>query len=169
MAFVVGTDTYISLADAQTYINDHYISTDSKLIAWNCLSDTDMEVLLRKALSVIDKQPLVGYKATSTQTLEFPRAIYTEVPTEIYDPIPTYGDNWYVQTAVPSEVKYAQCEIAVSMASGTSNRVNLQRQGVKSFTLGNLSETYSGAQNSILSYEAKELLLPYMGGGVRIA
>ena len=101
--------------------------------------------------------------------MEFPRALYTSIPQDIYAPSQIWPDNWYVQSEVPSAVKYAQCEIALETASGTSNRVKLQRQGVKSFSLGNLSETYSGASNSIVSHEAKELLKPYIGGGYRIA
>ena len=169
MALIVGTDTYISLDDAQEYLSENYISTDEKLIAWNALSDMDKEILLRKALKTIEAQPYVGFKACSTQTLEFPRALYTSIPQDIYAPSQIWPDNWYVQSEVPSAVKYAQCEIAFETASGTSNRVKLQRQGVKSFSLGNLSETYSGASNSIVSHEAKELLKPYIGGGYRIA
>jgi hypothetical protein len=169
MAIIVGTDTYISLADAQTYLSGHYISTDSKMSAWNALNDADQEILLKKATLIIDRQPLVGYKATETQALAFPRTIYSEVPNELYNSPIFYSDHWYTQTAVPNEVKYAQCEIAIEMVTGTSNRASLQRQGVKSFTLGNLSETYSGAQNSLVSYEAKQLLAPYAGGGFRIA
>lgn len=163
MAIVVGTDTYISLADCQTYLSGHYISNDAKLTAWNALSETDQEILLKKATKLIDRQPLAGYKATETQALEFPRTLYTGYISDTYE-----GGHWYTQTAVPNAVKYAQCEIAIEMTAGASNRVNLQRQGVKSFTLGNLSETYSGAQNSLLSYEAKQLLLPFTGGSVRI-
>lgn len=169
MSLTIGTDTYISLDDAQEYLSENYISTDEKLIAWNALSDTDKEILLRKALKTIEAQPYAGFKACSTQTLEFPRALYTSIPQDIYAPSQIWPDNWYVQSEVPSAVKYAQCEIAFETASGTSNRVKLQRQGVKSFSLGNLSETYSGASNSIVSHEAKELLKPYIGGGYRIA
>jgi len=165
----VGTDTYITLTDAQVYLSENYISTDEKLVAWNELSDTDKEILLRKALKIVDSQPYTGFKVQTTQTLEFPRAIYTMIPYDVYEPSGIWPENWYVQSEVPDAVKYAQCEIAFEMASGTSNRVKLQRQGVKSFSLGNLSETYSGASNSIVSHEAKELLKPYIGGGYRIA
>ena len=168
MSLTIGTDTYISLDDAQEYLSENYISTDEKLIAWNALSSNDKEVLLRKALRVVESQPYTGFKKYTSQTLEFPRAIYTSIPQDIYEPSPIWPDNWYVQSAVPNAVKYAQCEIAIEMTSGTPNRVKLQRQGVKSFTLGNLSESYSGAQNAIISQEAKELLRPYIGGGQRI-
>jgi len=45
----------------------------------------------------------------------------------------------------------------------------LQQEGVQSFTLGNMSETYApGAGRGLLSQEAKELLRPWLLGGVNI-
>jgi hypothetical protein len=170
MALTVGTDSYILLADADAYLSSVYSTLDAKMIAWTALTDANKEAHLRAATKTIDRQPLTGYKVTSTQVLAFPRVVYTEYDQEY---INTAGaitnDNWYVQTSVPNEVKYAECEIAIELASGTSNRVELQRQGVKSFSLGKLSETYTGSQNRIISQEAKELLSPYTQGGFRIA
>lgn len=149
----VGTDSYLLLAAADTYLGEHYATTDAKMIVWTALTDANCETYLRQATLAIDRLPLVGYKAVSTQTMAFPRALYT-----------VQDSDWYIQPSAPDEVKYAQCEIALQLAQGASGRVDLQRQGVKSFSLGNLSETYSGKQNSIISYEAKQLLAPYMGG-----
>jgi len=33
MALTVNTDTYISLAESMAYLEEHYLSTDEKLIA----------------------------------------------------------------------------------------------------------------------------------------
>ncbi len=168
MSLTVSVDTYISLTDADTYLSANYATTDALLVAWTALTDANCEAYLRKARQIIDRQPLVGFKKLTTQTLEFPRIIYTEVgPQEVLSTNLTYGANWYVQTDVPSEVKYAQCEIAIQLASGTSKRIELQRQGVKSFSLGKLSESYTGTQNKIVSEEARELLLPYIARAVR--
>lgn len=169
MALIVGADSYISLVDADTYLSNHYIAADPKKVAWDALTDADCEALLRKAAITIDRQPLVGLKATIAQTLAFPRAIYSDFPNYIYQTQAFINDsNWYVQTSVPTEVKEAQCEIAIESTQTTPNRVKLQRQGVKSFSLGSLSESYTGSQNNIISQEAKELLSPYIGGGFRI-
>ena len=160
---IVNTDTYILTTDCSTYLAAHYISTDTKLLAWTALSSDNKDILLRKAAQIIDRQPLTGFKALATQTMEFPRAIYTDNGVTGLNNM-FYGDEWYIEPSAPDAVKYAQCEIAIELVGGVSAREELQRDGVKSFSLGNLSETYSGAQNNIISYEAKQLLAPYMGG-----
>ena len=169
MALTVGTDSYLLLADADTYLSANYASTDAKMIVWTALTDANCEAYLRKATKTIDRQPLAGFKSTLSQTLEFPRTLYTEYASELYNNSAIIGDeNWYTQPAVPDAVKYAECEIALELAQGIPARMGLQRQGVKSFSLGNLSESYAGKQNNIISQEAKELLAPYINGGVRI-
>jgi hypothetical protein len=170
MSITVGTDTYISLADAETYVAGQYISTDSKYTAWDALSDDDKEILLKRATKLIDRQPLVGIKAVDSQTLEFPRAIQTDYNRRDLPIVHTYfSSDWYVQTETPDEVKNAQVEIALQYADGVPKRVELQQQGVKSFSLGKLSESYgAGSEHRIISTEAKELLRPYLAGGVPI-
>lgn len=157
----IGTDTYISLEDCDTYLYKNYLSTDAKYLQWKSLfgDDSDKEVLLRQAAKIIDSQPLQGFKVSSTQTMAFPRIFYTEHNND---------KGWYSQPVVPSEVGFAQCEIAIQLAQGKSERLELQRQGVKSFSIGNLSESYTGKQSTIPCYEAKQLLEPFMNGGFRI-
>jgi hypothetical protein len=169
MALTVNTDTYISLADCDTYLAANYISTDAKYVAWAALTDANCEVLLRKAAQTIDRQPLAGYKYISTQAMAFPRYTYSESADDNTNLHPLLRANgYYCDGTVPDAVKYAQCEIAIELAQGSNARADMQRQGVKSFSLGNLSETYTGSQNSIISHEAKQLLVPYLGGGFRV-
>lgn len=170
MAITVDTDTYISLADANTYVTTNYVSTSAEAVAWTALSDANKEIYLKKATKKIDRQPLRGIKSVSTQTLEFPRAIWSETNREDYPVLHLYFDtNWYVQTETPQEVKDAQVEEALALAVGIDKRTELQRAGVKSFTLGKLSEQYGSPGNTqLLSHEAKELLLQYLAGSVRI-
>jgi len=168
LALVVGTDTYISRTDCDTYLTANYPSANAKLTVWNALSDADCEVYLRQALKEIDNQPLQGYKYITTQALAFPRVLYTEV-LQING---VRSNNWYEQPTVPQDVKDAQCEIALELAQGTTTEANqraeLQRQGVRSFTLGKLSESYSGASGGIVSYKARQLLSKFMNGGFSI-
>jgi hypothetical protein len=171
MALTVGVDTYISRADAEAYIKAHYTSTDPAAIAWMQASEPDCEILLRRAARTIDRQPLQGFKASDTQVMEFPRALYTEPAPDAQDalhPLLRTQDGWYIQTAVPAAVGHAQAEIVMSLLQGPSERATLQREGVKSFTIGHLSETYTGTQSALDSYEARQLLAPYTGGGLRI-
>lgn len=169
MALTVGTDTYISITDATAYLTANYLSTDAKLIAWNALTDGNKEVLLRKATKVIDQQPVAGFKVQTSQALAFPRYAYTDVGVRNINALYNVfeGDEWYQQTAVPDAVKYAQCEIAID-AINPSARATMQREGVKSFSLGSLSESYGSGRANSLPSAAKELLAPIMGGGVSI-
>lgn len=169
MALVVLTDSYISQIDSTAYVTAHYVTTDIKHTSWDALASDDKDAYLRKAAQIIDRQPFVGVKALLTQAMEFPRAIYTNggvaglISYNLF-----LGTDWYIQTEVPSAVKNAQVEIALDLMIGISKRTELQRQGVKSFSIGKLSENYGSGKINALPYEAKELLAPYLLGSVSI-
>jgi len=169
MALVLNSDTYISVTDTATYLDNYHLSTEVNMELWAALSAEEKDVLIRRAARIIDRQPLIGLRATYTQTMEFPRAIYTARSGLTTTAHFWYGENAYITPTVPEEVKQAQCEIALSLVSGDSERQTMQREGVRSFTLGKLQETFVGAANNdLLPLEAKRLLSPYMGGGVAI-
>ena len=144
MAFIVGQNSYISIEEANEYFAGRLYAE-----SWGETSDADKEKALRQATKEIDRQLLKGRKATDTQELAFPR---------------------YPDTEVPEAVKEACCEIALALLErGNSQRRKLQQEGVQSFTLGNMSETYApGAGKGLLSQEARELLRPWLLGGVFI-
>ena len=180
MALTVGTDSYISVADATTYIANNYVSTSALYTTWNALSAGDKEIYLKKATKKIDRQMLRGIKAIDSQVLEFPRALRSNdrfYNNNIVGVSVNRYDNYVVESEVSQAVKDAQVEEAVSLSGSggaLSNRQSLQQQGVKSFSLGDLSESYgtglSSSFNStvLTSSEAKELLKYYLAGGVRI-
>jgi len=93
--------------------------------------------------------PLRGRKTDLHQPLAFPR---------------------YPDTELPEAVKEACCEEALALLErGNSQRRKLQQEGVQSFSLGNMSETFAaGAGKGLLSQEAKELLRPWLIGAVMI-
>lgn len=184
MAIIVGEDVYISVTDSDTYISNNYISTSTEYTTWDGLSDADKEIYLKRATKRIDRQIIRGAKAIDTQTLQFPRAIKTcgrwyEQPA--YG-VSVNGDrDWYIETEVSQRVKDANVEEALSnalidsgSASNSAERSQLQAQGVKSFTLGDLTETYGTGLSSnynstiLLSSTAKELLKFYSAGGVKL-
>ncbi len=169
MALTVGTDTYLSLADATAYVAANYISTDTEYTTWSALTDGNKEIYLKKATKKIDRQIFRGKKADLTQTLEFPRSFIST--SGIKSETAFFLTGWTTQSEVPQEVKDAEVEEAISMALGAGQdiRRKLQREGVKSFSLGKLSETYSGSsgKKDLISNEAKELLKHYLNGGFR--
>ena len=128
---------------------DEYFKKRLHAESWGETSDADKEKALRQATKEIDRQLLKGRKATEAQELAFPR---------------------HPDTEVPEAVKEACCEIALALLErGNSQRRKLQQEGVQSFTLGNMSETFAaGAGKGLLSQEAKELLRPWLLGSVNI-
>ncbi len=168
-SIVVNTDTYISAADAATYIAAYHLTTETNVVAYSALSEANKDAVLRKAAQIIDRQPLVGLKSVSSQTMEFPRAIWTDAGMRELPVASTIlNEDWNIQTTVPTNVKYAQVEIALWLAAGTPKRVELQRQGVKSFSVGGLSENYGSGSKNYLPQEARELLQPYLAGSVPV-
>lgn len=172
MSLIVGENSYVSVDEATAYFADRLFADE-----WE--SSPDKEKLLIAATRRIDRLPFKGIKADRTQALEFPRALYSYSRgiNPYHDPL---RDNlhtlpgWIVQQDVPQAVKDATCEEAISILKGAqeaAKRADLQRQGVTSFSLGSLSESYSGGSQGIrlMSAEAHDLLAPYLGGGRPIA
>lgn len=116
---------------------------------WEQADESTKEKALRQATRAIDRQLLRGRKTNPEQELAFPR---------------------YPDTEVPEAVKEACCEEALAMLErGNSQRRKLQQEGVQSFSLGNMSETYvAGDGSGLLSQEAKELLRLWLLGSVFI-
>jgi len=136
--------SYIDLANANTYFAGRLNAE-----AWTAATDADRGKALAMAAKIIDRQPLKECKADPAQTLAFPR---------------------YPDSEVPEAVKEACCEEALALLErGNSQRRRLQQEGVQSFSLGNMSETYvAGAGRGLISQEAKDLLKPWLLGAVMI-
>ena len=128
---------------------DEYFKNRLHAESWGQADDSTKEKALWQATRSIDRMPLRGRKTDLHQPLAFPR---------------------YPNTEIPEAVKEACCEEALALLeSGNSQRRKLQQEGVQSFTLGNMSETYiAGAGKGLLSQEAKELLRPWLIGVVMI-
>ncbi len=140
----VGENSYIDIDGA-----DEYFAGRLHAESWSGADSETKEKALRQATREIDRQPLTGRKAADDQALAFPR---------------------YPDTEAPEAVKEACCEEALALLErGNNQRRKLQQEGVQSFSLGNMSETYTaGAGKGLLSQEAKELLKPWLIGAVMI-
>ena len=128
---------------------DEYFSGRLHAEIWGQADESTKEKALKQATRAIDRQLLRGRKTNPEQELAFPR---------------------HPDPEVPEAVKEACCEIALALLErGNSQRRKLQQEGVQSFTLGNMSETYAPwAGRVLISQEAKELLRPWLVGGVFI-
>lgn len=147
--------SYVTVPEAMTYFQTRLYTAE-----WIAAGQSEKAAALAMAQKAVDRQPLRGRPATTTQTDAFPRA-YADTSTR-----GALTDVLVTEVAVPQEVKDAVCEEALAILKrGDSERVKLQAQGVVSIRNGDMSETYA-ARHGLLSAEARELLRPWLLGSV---
>lgn len=139
---------YATVAQANEYIEAYYGSTDPLRLQWSELSEEDRLVRLTRAEQLIDLLPLNGYP--SVQGKAFPREPFKKESLE--------------------KAKIATIELAIQTLDETAaERYSLQKQGVKSYKIGDLSETFkdgaSGSKSSIVLSIVAPYLQKWLGGG----
>lgn len=151
--------SYCTVAQANEYVRNFYVSADEARMRWESLSDADKQILLNQAHSIIDSLPLTGRKTSVDQPDAFPRC---------------------PDSVVPEEVQNAECELALALSDEAVNASlddyrKMVNYGIQSYSIGNFSETLlSYSKNSIeikyglISSKAKQLLTPWLTGGFRI-
>jgi hypothetical protein len=105
----------------------------------------------------------------SSQPLQWPRSIKTRRGWVISD-LDADGN-----VVVPQAIKDAVCEeILARLSTENAGRRKLQRGGVKSFKLSEVSETFDGSLQGggilgtpLISWTAYRLLEPYLAKGAR--
>jgi hypothetical protein len=169
-------DSYITtIADLETRLTS---DPRPAAIALAAASDATQTWYLQKATAIIDGLYLKGSTyylidqinpATGYQSRQFPRVINGLVC------------NWdYTGNVelVPEEVMKATVEEAIALydfnvsSPGDAKRRKLQDQGVKSFSLGKLSENYGNISTSakwkgLHSQEAYDYMKQFIAGAVR--
>lgn len=158
---IIGVDSYVSLADADAYIVSHYRSTNAARKRWAALEEADKEVLLVQACAAMESLPYPGRKVSTSQALAFPR-----LPLQ-------YGNA----QAPPAAILHAQIETALYLTDeaaqeSASKRQSLRDQGVTSYSIDDLSETYSdvparaaNTNPAMMCPAARQLLSRYLSGG----
>lgn len=148
-SLTVGRNTYASLADGTAYLQ-----TRPGAEAWFGASPEARARALVLATARIDALRLVGKKADPSQMLAFPRVL----PGQSAE-----------SATLPIEVVTACIEEALALLRDPYEDVPATR-GVRSVTLGDVSETYDGAaleHPGLQSLEARRLLSKWMAGASR--
>ena len=136
--------------DAETYFNTRYGAS-----AWAALSDANKDALLMTATASIDRSfNYIGSKLDSGQLLEFPR----------------FFRRGSINTAdemrfIPREVFEAACEQALftyNQGGITSERAQLQADGVTQIGYGRAQESYGGGHMANISHVARERLADWI-------
>lgn len=168
----VGTDSYVTVEEADAYIAEHFLSTDEQRKVWEMAGD-DKEIALRRACAALDSLMYRGVKYSISQTLAFPRYFgenYTMIDGMLYA-----SDRCPELKKVPPTVKAAQIEEALEVISPTeaTEDKDIRNNPIQSYSIGHLSETFDKAlvgslQFTLASIRAQELIRPYTGGGYEI-
>ena len=162
-----------------TPFNDSYIETDAILaamiganpsasaVALKALAAASQAWYCQEATRHIDQLRLRGDKYDSTQDRAFPRVIDGII----------VGDSDQ-NVVVPDDVLRACMEEAIALyayyaSTSEQKRASLQAQGVKSYSIGDLSETYgpsttTGPMQGLKSSDAYRLLSRYIARSVTV-
>lgn len=144
---------YATLEQANTYVANYYSSSSDIRIAWDALSDEDKTVMLNRAELIIDLLPYKGEPLDEEKA--FPRNPKSELSLK--------------------RVQSATIELALQMNGDieTQDKLNLRAQGVKSYKIGDLSETFkdTNVEDYIMQF-ALNVVTPFLSnwisGGFRI-
>lgn len=144
---------YATVAEANEYVKNYYGSTDPIRLSWEALTDDDKQVAMNRSEQTIDLLPYKGYPVNKAKA--FPREPHKELSLE--------------------KVKIATIELALQTNGNkeVQERLSLRQQGVKSYKIGDLSETFKdGPDFDYLLAFAVDTVMPYLrdwlGGGYRI-
>jgi len=142
MTLVVGTNTYINLADADIYFNNRFGSA-----TWLGMTDALKEQALVSATRLLDNySDWIGEKTEEDQALQFPRN----------------GD-----LSVPGNIIYAQCEIAISIADNggiISNPEPVLKKMKADVVEFEWNEKNTSVNYTLFSSHTLDLLRNYMAG-----
>lgn len=108
MALVVGTNSYIDVADSILYFEDRF--TDDFSSNWSDIDDDIKAKLLISSSSYIDNLfDHFNDKTYPDQVMEYPRNLETEVPVRVINAVCELAlyifDNGYSFTAEPTSLK----------------------------------------------------------------
>jgi hypothetical protein len=127
MALVLNTNSYVTIADADTYFETRIDSSE-----WENADDETKEQALVTATQLIDERHWIGAAVSSSQALAWPRknAIY-------YDP--RMGQQITVaNNEVPSQVKIAVYEQALHLVQN-EDLIAQKTQTFESISVGSIS------------------------------
>jgi len=158
---VIYTTDYITVTEANTYFTTRLNSS-----TWTSATAGDKASAIRMATQAINSLPFKGRKYDPGQANAFPRYI------------PLARGGYYLaeeddsgNLITPQIVKDACAEECLELlTSGNSSRRALQNEGVTSFRILELSETFATPSEvpRLTSFVARQLLKPFLAAGVPI-
>ena len=145
---------YATVRKSDAIINALLTFSAPERLAWEQLAHNDKNVLLRQAMQRIESLKYAGRTAENYQERAFPREGQKDIP-----------------RVVCAALALDAAHLAwLATDKEAAQRKQLQAQGVKSFSIGKLSESYADTKKvDVVCKEAMQLLQPYLLGGARFA
>lgn len=134
MTFEIGKNTYMSVEEADSIIDDIYDETEQEYIGWNALDEKQKQRKILKGTRLIDDLPFLGVKYPCYSTLKWPRLINLN------------------KVDCPYDIKAAILKQSLKdMINSNREESQLQELGVKSYSIKGASISFSDSQNQKLS------------------
>lgn len=127
MALVLNTNSYVEMADADTYFDNRIDSAN-----WFDLSDEIKEQALITATSMVDDNPWIGSAVSSSQALAWPRNSANYYDSRMGTSISIANDE------VPTRVKTAVYEQAIHLVNN-EDLLSGKTQTFESISVGSIS------------------------------
>ena len=165
-------DSYISLSDANTYLETFYGEMPT---LWDALDDGPREERLKVAALLLNTFPWRGAKASFNQRLAFPRFWHTEDEYQWILDDEEYFQNFSDITTnvptIPAEVKYSQVEIAYQVVHHVMSLEPLafSEKEIKMFELGGslniefFPDSSSGSRLNKAKLSSLDVVYAYLG------
>lgn len=149
MSLTVGTDTYVSLASADTYFENRLYSDE-----WTAASDEDKEFALKQATKMIDRFSFIGAITSLGQILSWPRIGVVDKEGRVVG-----------QSTVPTEILDAACELAFAIIK-KDYVSDSDQAGIREIEAGSVRIRWEGSATiRRLPTVVREILLPYVTTG----
>ena len=155
MALTVGTNSYVSLAEANAYFTDRIDTA-----AWTAADDTMKSQALVTATCILEDEPWTGYVSSRTQNLAWPRTGY------FYDPSDGLFRNLSELGDVPDRVKKATYELAYHLVN--NDGLLDSTSGVDSIRVGEIELrglSGSASSPSVITRTVAVQINPLLEGG----
>jgi len=127
MALVLGTNTYVTMVEA-----DAYFDTRIDAGAWLNADDDDQESALVTATLLLDENQFIGVAVSSTQSLAWPRKGASTFDPRLGQSI-TYGE-----TEIPKRMKQAVFEMAYHLLAN-ENLLDNKSQNFEEISIGTIT------------------------------
>ena len=159
-------NSYLTLVQAQAII-DGFVE-DADVQHWNSGNTDSRNRALFTATQRLDRERFLGARATDTQALQWPRTGVRKPDTYIN----TYAvgfpfritTDYFTDTEIPQQIKYAQAVLAVFLDNNTSARGLSGLEDYKNVKIGSLDVTPNLGYGAVGADKVPPLMERYLTG-----